>query len=628
LSTDRAVTFEDQVLMTFLSSAIDNGNDRQRVLGDYMQMKTVGRVFYGAFTANGIQFGRPFANHDPIFFRTAIGPLIAVKAPLDFGDVCIGETELRQIEVFNTGTSDLIVSSVAPIAGSDPTFRVDPNPVRPVVIQPGSHVDFAVYCEPTTIGNHTATIRITSNDPDSPQFDVQATCTTPPGDIAVTGSTDFGQVCTAGAEKTIAICNVGLCDLNVTSVSFDPPCPDFTIINNPFPAVVSHDACVDLTIRFTPTSVGPKSCTLRIVSDDPDEPVIVLQVTADVPLASIDVPTDLGFPPTVTQDVGACHTLLEFPISNTGECPLVITNVAISGTNAGDFFLVGLPSFPIILEPGHIVGEGDFRVGFAPTVVARHREATLTVTFETDPVTGATDDVARRLCGEGVRTGARVLVTNGAPSYPVVKSLKIQRINANRNRTRLDTVESLKDVALVTVAADPPCDGFQYHREYGTQTNPIQLLPGSYQVTAMVLDGGRHLMKTVGFDVHTCDFNPRVVIDFGAPAMVAGDGSTQPGPSDENVPETTSLTGVHTDAQARAGSVSFDIAVGMAVRLEIFDVRGRLVRILLSDDLEVGKYRVNWNGRDQAGGIVPRGVYLVRLVAGDMRETRKLVLAH
>jgi hypothetical protein len=37
-----------------------------------MQMKTVGNTFYGAFTGNGVAFGRPFANHDPIFFRVSL----------------------------------------------------------------------------------------------------------------------------------------------------------------------------------------------------------------------------------------------------------------------------------------------------------------------------------------------------------------------------------------------------------------------------------------------------------------------------------------------------------------------------------------------------------------------------
>jgi hypothetical protein len=68
MSTDEGVTFDDRVLFTFLSSARDNGDARQRVLGDYQQLKAAGNTFYGVFTANGIQFGRPFANHDPIFF--------------------------------------------------------------------------------------------------------------------------------------------------------------------------------------------------------------------------------------------------------------------------------------------------------------------------------------------------------------------------------------------------------------------------------------------------------------------------------------------------------------------------------------------------------------------------------
>jgi hypothetical protein len=69
LSTDQGVTFSHQVLLTFLSSAMDNGDPRQRVLGDYMQMKAMNDCFFGAFTGNGVPFGRPFANHDPIFFR-------------------------------------------------------------------------------------------------------------------------------------------------------------------------------------------------------------------------------------------------------------------------------------------------------------------------------------------------------------------------------------------------------------------------------------------------------------------------------------------------------------------------------------------------------------------------------
>jgi hypothetical protein len=73
LTTDLGATFTDLGLLTFLSSAQDNGDPRQRVLGDYMQTKVLDNTFYGSFTGNGLGFGRPFANHDPIFFRTSVG---------------------------------------------------------------------------------------------------------------------------------------------------------------------------------------------------------------------------------------------------------------------------------------------------------------------------------------------------------------------------------------------------------------------------------------------------------------------------------------------------------------------------------------------------------------------------
>jgi hypothetical protein len=72
LSTDQAQHFVDVGFLTFLSPEKDNGDPRQRVLGDYQQVKAVEEVFYGAFTGNGARFGRPISNNDPIFFRVIL----------------------------------------------------------------------------------------------------------------------------------------------------------------------------------------------------------------------------------------------------------------------------------------------------------------------------------------------------------------------------------------------------------------------------------------------------------------------------------------------------------------------------------------------------------------------------
>jgi hypothetical protein len=74
VSTDQGATFVGVVLETFLSPATDNGDPRQRVLGDYMQVKAEGDQFYGGFTGNGAPFGRTISNNDPIFFNVSVEP--------------------------------------------------------------------------------------------------------------------------------------------------------------------------------------------------------------------------------------------------------------------------------------------------------------------------------------------------------------------------------------------------------------------------------------------------------------------------------------------------------------------------------------------------------------------------
>ena len=430
----------------------------------------------------------------------------------NFGEVCIGSFKDLNLTINNPGGCPLLISN---ITSSSPQFIVPVVLNYPLLVHPGDSIAVPIRFQPTALGPQSGSVVVITTDDAVPNRLVPVNGQVPPGDVRVTGSTDFGEVCAGTlAEKTISVCNVGKCNLTVTSVAFNPPCADFTLINNPFPAVVSHDSCVDVVIRYTPTSCGAKQCRLVITTDDPDTPVITLIVTATTPCASIDVPPDMAFPPTVISSFGPCRSVLPFPISNTGTCPLWIVNVQIGGPQAAEYSLVGLPSFPIILEQGHIVGDGDLGIAFSPAAMARERHATITVTYIIDPVAGTTASITRELCGEGVSTGGRVLVMQGNIPVPKVEKIQLQRINANRNKDPLDTHDVIQDATLVTIVPGLPCEAFQYHREYGTVSNPIQLLPGSYQVTVSAIINGKRKSRTVGFDVETCTFNPQIVIKY------------------------------------------------------------------------------------------------------------------
>jgi hypothetical protein len=74
-------------------------------------------------------------------------------------------------------------------------------------------------------------------------------------------------------------------------------------------------------------------------------------------------------------------------------------------------------------------------------------------------------------------------------------------------------------------------------------------------------------------------------------------------------------------------TIRFDVVGdGGHVTLQIFDVRGRLVRTLLAAPVAAGAKSVRWDARDDAGRSVATGVYLYRLEAPGFTETRKMLL--
>jgi hypothetical protein len=60
--------------------------------------------------------------------------------------------------------------------------------------------------------------------------------------------------------------------------------------------------------------------------------------------------------------------------------------------------------------------------------------------------------------------------------------------------------------------------------------------------------------------------------------------------------------------------------------IHIYDVRGRLVRRLVSEPLDEKRHVHVWDGRDDLGQILGSGVYFASFVASGTQSTRKLVL--
>ena len=72
--------------------------------------------------------------------------------------------------------------------------------------------------------------------------------------------------------------------------------------------------------------------------------------------------------------------------------------------------------------------------------------------------------------------------------------------------------------------------------------------------------------------------------------------------------------------------VAWTLRRGAHVRLEIFDVRGRLVRTLLDGERAAGHHLLSWNGRDDGGRDVGQGTYFLRATAAGVSTGHKLLL--
>ncbi|MDP6669554.1 MAG: FlgD immunoglobulin-like domain containing protein, partial [Candidatus Krumholzibacteria bacterium] len=60
--------------------------------------------------------------------------------------------------------------------------------------------------------------------------------------------------------------------------------------------------------------------------------------------------------------------------------------------------------------------------------------------------------------------------------------------------------------------------------------------------------------------------------------------------------------------------------------LRIHDIAGRLVKDLSPGSLPAGNHRVDWNGLDESGQLVPSGVYFYTLKALGLEQSRRMIL--
>jgi hypothetical protein len=217
-------------------------------------------------------------------FAAPASQTIAVSAQngLDFDGACAGAKRTLTLQAFNVGTRNLIVNSVQRLLGSK-AFTVLPNPSTPLIISPNAEVDFSVQYVPSSpAAAESAVIRLASDDPGAPFFDLMATGAGLTARIVPGGSTAFGRVAVGTTvERVLPICNTGQCAVALNQATFGAGCGDFSLVNPAFPVSAAAGSCVNLVLRFAPKRARSQSCTLSIASAQPEVPPTSLTLTGN-----------------------------------------------------------------------------------------------------------------------------------------------------------------------------------------------------------------------------------------------------------------------------------------------------------------------------------------------------------
>jgi len=96
---------------------------------------------------------------------------------------------------------------------------------------------------------------------------------------------------------------------------------------------------------------------------------------------------------------------------------------------------------------------------------------------------------------------------------------------------------------------------------------------------------------------------------------------------EEVVPVTaTALVGNYPNPFNPRTTITYNIKNDAAVTLEVYDLKGRKIRTLVSGKVKAGSHSVIWKGDDNNGKPVSSGVYFTRMTCENYVSTRKLIL--
>ncbi len=237
-----------------------------------------------------------------------------------FGKVGLGDITNKPLKIYNIGSIDLNISSVV---SDNAKFTVSPSTL---VISPSTNQDITISYNPDIPAEDSGTITITSDDPDSPEKEIEITGTGVTPTIETEEELDFRIIAINDTKKQfLHIKNSGETDLVVSNITVSDT--NFFIEDLTYPIEINRGATKNISVGFHPIVSGNiDNAILTVFSNDyvnPEQEVILKGQSVDlnVKVSPDNAKIDYGM-----VAIGG-SSVSNFEIKNLGTINLNITDV-------------------------------------------------------------------------------------------------------------------------------------------------------------------------------------------------------------------------------------------------------------------------------------------------------------
>jgi hypothetical protein len=362
-----------------------------------------------------------------------LGTLSPNPASIAFGNTNFGSNRTSTVSLSNIGGTSLTITQ-ATLSGAG--FSMS-NLSLPLTLNPQGAASVTITFAPTGAGNFSGGVTFATTADgvgNSVPLNFSGVGVVS-GTLAPTfSSMAFGNIQVGGnSSQSETLTNTGGATVTISQAA--PSGPGFSISGLNPPVTLAINQSVTFNAIFAPTTAGPASGALSIVSDASNSPLsIPLSGTGLAPGALTPNPTSLAFGS--VQD-GTSSSLSE-TLTNTGGSSLTISAATASGTG---FSLSGL-TVPVTLTAGQ---SASFTVLFSPTTSGA-ASGSVSITSN-----GSNPNLSIPLSGTGVTQGD--LTANPT-------SLAFGNVQVGTSKSLTDTLTNTGGSSLTISAATASGTGF------------------------------------------------------------------------------------------------------------------------------------------------------------------------